>query len=113
MDEELSTKYHSCVFNQIFSRFHYLLKEGESYIILKPNMTAVKNGFSVINLNFGLESIVKKCDIFWVQLMVLCFLILTLSSNRNAQETNSLMLLGKLSHFGHLRQPILTHQGIT
>nr|KAJ0224412.1 hypothetical protein LSAT_V11C100004850 [Lactuca sativa] len=116
MDEE-GTKYHSRVFNQIFSKFRDLLKEGESYIILKPNMAAVRNGFSVTSqkqtLTLDWKRIVKNVMIFRVQLMVLCLLILTLSLDRNVQETHSLMLLGKLSHFGHLRQPILTHQGIT
>ncbi|XP_052625005.1 uncharacterized protein LOC122196646 [Lactuca sativa] len=42
MDEE-GTKYQSRVFHQKFSRFRDLLKEGESYIILKPNLAGVKN----------------------------------------------------------------------
>ncbi|CAH1424228.1 unnamed protein product [Lactuca virosa] len=46
MGEE-GTKYHSRVFNQNFSRFGDLLKEGQTYIILKINMAAVRNGFSV------------------------------------------------------------------
>nr|KAJ0217564.1 hypothetical protein LSAT_V11C300143200 [Lactuca sativa] len=29
-----------------FSRFRHLLKEDESYIVIKPNMAAVTNGFS-------------------------------------------------------------------
>ncbi|CAI9297690.1 unnamed protein product [Lactuca saligna] len=67
MDEE-GTKYQSRVFNQNFSKFRDLLKEGESYIILKPNMAAVKNGFSVTGhkqtLTLDWKSIVKKCDDF-------------------------------------------------
>ncbi|XP_023759886.1 uncharacterized protein LOC111908289 [Lactuca sativa] len=49
MDEE-ATKYQSCVFSQKFSRFRNLIKECESYIILKPNMAAVKNGFNVTDV---------------------------------------------------------------
>nr|KAJ0227162.1 hypothetical protein LSAT_V11C100048500 [Lactuca sativa] len=45
MDEE-GTQYHSRVFNQNFSRFGHLLKENDTYIIIKPNMAAVLNGFS-------------------------------------------------------------------
>ncbi|CAH1453115.1 unnamed protein product [Lactuca virosa] len=67
MDEE-ATKYQSRVFSQNFSRFHDLIKEGESYIILKPNMAAVKNGFSVTcqrqTITLDCKSIVKKCDDF-------------------------------------------------
>ncbi|KAL7618352.1 hypothetical protein Lser_V15G01122 [Lactuca serriola] len=67
MDEE-GTKYQYRVFNQNFSKFRDLLKEGESYIILKPNMAAVKNGFSVTGhkqtLTLDWKSIVKKCDDF-------------------------------------------------
>ncbi|CAH1417941.1 unnamed protein product [Lactuca virosa] len=67
MDEE-ATKYQSRVFSQNFSRFRDLIKEGESYIILKPNMAAVKNGFSVTGqrqtITLDCKSIVKKCDDF-------------------------------------------------
>ncbi|CAI9296281.1 unnamed protein product [Lactuca saligna] len=45
MDEE-GTQYQARVFNQNFSRFRHLLKEDESYIVIKPNMAAVTNGFS-------------------------------------------------------------------
>ncbi|CAI9271686.1 unnamed protein product [Lactuca saligna] len=45
MDEE-GTQYHARVFNQNFSRFRHLLKEDESYIVIKPNIAVVTNGFS-------------------------------------------------------------------
>ncbi|CAI9264362.1 unnamed protein product [Lactuca saligna] len=45
MDEE-GTQYQARVFNQNFSRFRHLLKEDESYIVIKLNMAAVTNGFS-------------------------------------------------------------------
>nr|KAJ0186060.1 hypothetical protein LSAT_V11C900478180 [Lactuca sativa] len=45
MDEE-STKYHYSVFIQYFARFGDLLKEDQTYIILKPNMAIVNNGFN-------------------------------------------------------------------
>nr|KAJ0212122.1 hypothetical protein LSAT_V11C400196810 [Lactuca sativa] len=41
-------KYHSRVFNQNFSRFCDLLKGGQTYIIIKPNMAALNNGFSAM-----------------------------------------------------------------
>ncbi|CAH1447724.1 unnamed protein product [Lactuca virosa] len=67
MDEE-GTKYHSRVFNQNFSRFGHLLKEDETYIILKPNMAAVINGFSYTShkqtLTLDWKSILKKCEDF-------------------------------------------------
>ncbi|CAI9292475.1 unnamed protein product [Lactuca saligna] len=49
MDEE-GTQYQARVFNQNFSRFRHLLKEDESYIVIKPNMAAVTNGFSYTGL---------------------------------------------------------------
>ncbi|CAI9265393.1 unnamed protein product [Lactuca saligna] len=67
MDEE-ETKYQSRVFNQKFSRFGHLLKEDQSYIILKPSMAAVKNGFSVTGqrqtITFDWRTIIKRCDDF-------------------------------------------------
>ena len=41
-----STKYHYSVFIQYFARFGDLLKEDQTYIILKPNMAIVNNGFN-------------------------------------------------------------------
>nr|KAJ0221727.1 hypothetical protein LSAT_V11C200062740 [Lactuca sativa] len=76
MDEEIiliyliehGTQYHSRVFNQNFSRFGHLLKENETYIIIKPNMVAVLNGFSYTGhkqtLTLDWKSILKKCDDF-------------------------------------------------
>ncbi|CAI9285138.1 unnamed protein product [Lactuca saligna] len=49
MDEE-GTQYQARVFNQNFSRFRHLLKEDESYIVIKPNMVAVTNGFSYTDI---------------------------------------------------------------
>nr|KAJ0221295.1 hypothetical protein LSAT_V11C200054020 [Lactuca sativa] len=67
MDEE-GTQYHAHVFNQNFSRFRHLLKEDESYIVIKPNMVAVTNGFSYTGhkqtLTLDWKSILKKCDDF-------------------------------------------------
>ncbi|KAL7595794.1 hypothetical protein Lser_V15G29785 [Lactuca serriola] len=67
MDEE-STQYQARVFNQNFSRFRHLLKEDESYIVIKPNMAAVTNGFSYTGhkqtLTLDWKSILKKCDDF-------------------------------------------------
>ncbi|CAH1451560.1 unnamed protein product [Lactuca virosa] len=67
MDEE-GTQYHARVFNQNFSRFRHLLKEDESYIVIKPNMAAVTNGFSYTGhkqtLTLDWKSILKKCDDF-------------------------------------------------
>ncbi|CAH1452578.1 unnamed protein product [Lactuca virosa] len=67
MNEE-GTKYHSRVFNHNFSRFDDLLKEDQTYIILKPNMAAVNNGFSATGhkqtTTLNWKSILKKCDDF-------------------------------------------------
>ncbi|KAL7615143.1 hypothetical protein Lser_V15G06317 [Lactuca serriola] len=67
MDEE-GTQYHARVFNQNFSRFRHLLKEDESYIVIKANMAAVTNGFSYTShkqtLTLDWKSILKKCDDF-------------------------------------------------
>ncbi|CAI9262987.1 unnamed protein product [Lactuca saligna] len=67
MDEE-GTQYQARVFNQNFSRFRHLLKEDESYIVIKPNMAAVTNGFSYTGhkqtLTLDWKSILKKCDDF-------------------------------------------------
>ncbi|CAI9287022.1 unnamed protein product [Lactuca saligna] len=49
MDEE-GTQYQARVFNHNFSRFRHLLKEDESYIVIKPNMAVVTNGFSYTGL---------------------------------------------------------------
>nr|KAJ0200731.1 hypothetical protein LSAT_V11C600323280 [Lactuca sativa] len=63
-----ATKYQSCVFSQKFSRFRNLIKECESYIILKPNMAAVKNGFNVTGqrrtITLDCKSSVKNVMIF-------------------------------------------------
>ncbi|XP_052626961.1 uncharacterized protein LOC111892250 [Lactuca sativa] len=69
MDEE-GTQYQARVFNHNFSRFRHLLKEDESYIVIKPNMAAVTNGFSYTDLNFGLEKHPKK---IYVHLKVTIF----------------------------------------
>ena len=62
------TQYQARVFNQNFSRFRHLLKEDESYIVIKPNMAAVTNGFSYTGhkqtLTLDWKSILKKCDDF-------------------------------------------------
>ncbi|CAI9286587.1 unnamed protein product [Lactuca saligna] len=67
MDEE-GTQYQARVFNQNFSKFRHLLKEDESYIVIKPNMAAVTNGFSYTGhkqtLTLDWKSILKKCDDF-------------------------------------------------
>ncbi|KAL7604760.1 hypothetical protein Lser_V15G20471 [Lactuca serriola] len=67
MDDE-GTQYHARVFNQNFSRFHHLLKEDESYIVIKLNMAVVTNGFSYTvhkqTLTLDWKSILKKCDDF-------------------------------------------------
>nr|KAJ0202745.1 hypothetical protein LSAT_V11C500241980 [Lactuca sativa] len=67
MDEE-GTQYHSRVFNQNFSRFDHLLKENDTYIIIKPNMAAVLNDFSYIGhkqtITLDWKSILKKYDDF-------------------------------------------------
>nr|KAJ0206538.1 hypothetical protein LSAT_V11C500241730 [Lactuca sativa] len=67
MDEK-GTQYHARVFNQNFSRFRHLLKEDESYIVIKTNMAAVTNGFSYTGhkqtLTLDWKSILKKCDDF-------------------------------------------------
>ncbi|CAI9266359.1 unnamed protein product [Lactuca saligna] len=67
MDEE-GTQYQARVFNQNFSRFCHLLKEDESYIVIKPNMAAVTNDFSYTGhkqtLTLDWKSILKKCDDF-------------------------------------------------
>ncbi|XP_023763260.1 uncharacterized protein LOC111911742 [Lactuca sativa] len=59
MDEE-ATKYQSRVFSQNFSRFRDLIKEGESYIILKSNMAAVKNVNGLVFADFN-SIIEQKC----------------------------------------------------
>ncbi|XP_052626907.1 replication protein A 70 kDa DNA-binding subunit B-like [Lactuca sativa] len=68
MMDEGGTQYHARVFNQNFSRFRHLLKEDESYIVIKPNMAAVTNGFSYTGhkqtLTLDWKSILKKCDDF-------------------------------------------------
>ncbi|CAI9296505.1 unnamed protein product [Lactuca saligna] len=67
MDEE-GTQYQARVFNQNFSRFRHLLKEDESYIVIKPNMAAITNGFSYTGhkqtLTLDWKSTLKKCDDF-------------------------------------------------
>ncbi|CAI9293027.1 unnamed protein product [Lactuca saligna] len=67
MDEE-GTQSQARVFNQNFSRFRHLSKEDESYIVIKPNMAAVTNGFSYTGhkqtLTLDWKSILKKCDDF-------------------------------------------------
>ncbi|XP_023736279.1 uncharacterized protein LOC111884188 [Lactuca sativa] len=67
MDEE-GTQYHARNFNQNFSRFRHLLKEDESYIVIKLNMVAVTNGFSYTGhkqtLTLDWNNILKKYDDF-------------------------------------------------
>nr|KAJ0192424.1 hypothetical protein LSAT_V11C800412140 [Lactuca sativa] len=58
MDEE-GTQYHARVFNQNFSRFRHLLKEYENYIVIKPNMDVVTDGFSYTD-KFPLKTV---CEI--------------------------------------------------
>nr|KAJ0193167.1 hypothetical protein LSAT_V11C800401800 [Lactuca sativa] len=66
--EEEGTKYQSRVFNQKFSRFGHMLKEDQSYIILKPSMAAVKNGLSVSDqrqtITLDWKTIIKRCEDF-------------------------------------------------
>ncbi|CAH1445219.1 unnamed protein product [Lactuca virosa] len=59
MDEE-GTQYHARVFNQNFSRFRHLLKEDESYIVIKPNMAVVTNGFSYTGEPYFLRILLNK-----------------------------------------------------
>nr|KAJ0198898.1 hypothetical protein LSAT_V11C600334390 [Lactuca sativa] len=51
-----------------FFRFRHLLKEDETYIVIKPIVVAVTNGFSYtghkLTLTLDWKSIIKKCDDF-------------------------------------------------
>ncbi|CAH1452512.1 unnamed protein product [Lactuca virosa] len=58
MDEE-GTQYHARVFNQNFSRFRHLLKEDESYIVIKPTMAASIQSVSLNQVALESDDVVQ------------------------------------------------------